>query len=185
MWHDPGKWVTCRRFSILRFLHHFLAELWAIYQCWKQRNLNSIFANISKTISVTSNSFPLIMSHICYWNRFCLISYPLVKSRLFSSNDQKGQVSKSTNYLITLTAPRAKKCSSRGGDKMHQVRLCHQAHLQKGPPNHCPAQRQSLPWHPGARGWCARGPQIESRGNYPFAFCPNFKIDEKCSIQGD
>ena len=29
-----------------------------------QRNLNSLFANISKSISVTSDSFPLIMSHI-------------------------------------------------------------------------------------------------------------------------
>ena len=25
MWHDQGKWVACRRFSIFRFLHHFLA----------------------------------------------------------------------------------------------------------------------------------------------------------------
>ena len=30
----------------------------------KQRNLNSFFANISKTISATSDSFPLIMSHV-------------------------------------------------------------------------------------------------------------------------
>ena len=29
----------------------------------KQRNLNTVFANISKTIEPTSDSFPLIMSH--------------------------------------------------------------------------------------------------------------------------
>ena len=31
----------------------------------KQRNLNPVFGNISKTTSPTSDSFPLIMSHIC------------------------------------------------------------------------------------------------------------------------
>ena len=31
----------------------------------KQRNLNAVFANISKTTSPTSDSFLLIMSHIC------------------------------------------------------------------------------------------------------------------------
>ena len=32
----------------------------------KQRNWNTVFANISKPISPTSDSFLLIMSHICY-----------------------------------------------------------------------------------------------------------------------
>ena len=30
----------------------------------KQKNYNTVFANISKAISPTSDSFPLIMSHI-------------------------------------------------------------------------------------------------------------------------
>ena len=30
----------------------------------KQKNLNTVFANISKTTSPKSDSFPLIMSHI-------------------------------------------------------------------------------------------------------------------------
>ena len=34
----------------------------------KQRNVNTVFANISKTIWLTSDSFPLIMSHVAFWN---------------------------------------------------------------------------------------------------------------------
>ena len=36
----------------------------------KQKNLNSFFANISKTLSATSDSFPLIMSQMCLLYRF-------------------------------------------------------------------------------------------------------------------
>ena len=32
----------------------------------KQNDFNSFFANISKTISATSDSFPLILSHIVF-----------------------------------------------------------------------------------------------------------------------
>ena len=28
MWHDRGKWVTCRKMSIHRFLCHFLTSFW-------------------------------------------------------------------------------------------------------------------------------------------------------------
>ena len=85
MWHDQEKWVTCQRFSILSFLHHFLAT-WKCYilmqttlwlDIWlqsyeqfikaenniKQKNLNTFLADISKTIFPTSDSFPLIMLH--------------------------------------------------------------------------------------------------------------------------
>ena len=86
IWHDQGKWVACQRFPILRFLHHFLAtlkmlhfdanpirirclvtELWASYQYWKQyetKEFDLFLGQYLKTISATSDSFPLIMSHI-------------------------------------------------------------------------------------------------------------------------
>ena len=45
-----------------------VSELWAIHQYTKhniiQNNLNSFFAHISKTIYATSDSFPLIISHM-------------------------------------------------------------------------------------------------------------------------
>ena len=41
----------------------------------KQRNLNPVFANISKTTSPTSDSFLLIMSHITLWS--CLTIFLL------------------------------------------------------------------------------------------------------------
>ena len=48
-------------------IRYIVPELWAIFKCWKQykqKNLTSFFANISKTTSATSDSFPLIMSHV-------------------------------------------------------------------------------------------------------------------------
>ena len=74
------------KISISIFLHHFLKiskcfilmqtplqlDIWLqSYEGFdnaknkmKQRNLNTVFANISKTISPTSDSFLLIMSHM-------------------------------------------------------------------------------------------------------------------------
>ena len=74
------------KMSISNFLHHFLRTLKCFIlmqtplrlDIWlqgyegfhnaknnmKQRNLNTVFANISKTTSPTSDSFLLIMSHI-------------------------------------------------------------------------------------------------------------------------
>ena len=76
MWNDQEKWVTCRRFSILSFLHYLLAT-WKCYilmqtalesYIWlqsyeqfikdeyniKQKNLDSFLADISKTKFATS-----------------------------------------------------------------------------------------------------------------------------------
>ena len=70
-WHYyQGKLVTCRKMSIPSFLRHLshtfktlrvdantikigylVTELWQICQYMKQKNLNTVFANISKTIS--------------------------------------------------------------------------------------------------------------------------------------
>ena len=74
------------KISISIFLHHFLKtskcfilmqtpiqlDIWLqnyegfdnTKNTMKQRNLNTVFANISKTTSPTSDSFLLIMSHI-------------------------------------------------------------------------------------------------------------------------
>ena len=87
MWHDQGKWVTCRKFQFLFSYTHFLqlqnASFWCKpYYKWisgyrvyegfvnaknniKQKgDLNTVFANISKTASPTSDSFLLIMSQM-------------------------------------------------------------------------------------------------------------------------
>ena len=87
LWHDQGKWVTCRKFHfyfLTPLYHnfkvlHFDANPITIGYIWlqscegfinnaknniKQRNLNTVFANISKKTSPTSDSFLLIMSHI-------------------------------------------------------------------------------------------------------------------------
>ena len=45
----------------------------------KQRNLNTIFANISKTTSPTSDSFLLIMSHIFFFMQENGIKWELTK----------------------------------------------------------------------------------------------------------
>ena len=86
-WHDQGKWVTCRKFQFLLSYTTFskLQNAFILMQTplqldiWlqsyegfdhaknnmKQRNLNTVFANISKTLSPTSDSFLLIMSQ--FW----------------------------------------------------------------------------------------------------------------------
>ena len=86
MWDDQGKWVTCRKIYIPSFLCHFLItskcfilrqtslklDIWLqSYKQFvntenniKQKNLNTVFANISKTIFATSDSFLLIMSQM-------------------------------------------------------------------------------------------------------------------------
>ena len=85
MWHDQGEWVTCRKklflFSYPTFSNLQNASFWCkphynwifgygvmkdltMLKTIKQRNLNTVFANISKTTSLTSDWFLLIMSHI-------------------------------------------------------------------------------------------------------------------------
>ena len=86
MWHDQGEWVTCRQFSILLFQYKSLVHLkcYILIQTpsqlniWLQRyeqffkvknnvkhkNLSPLLACNSKSIFPTSDSFPLIMSHI-------------------------------------------------------------------------------------------------------------------------
>ena len=88
MWHDQGEWVTCRKMLFLFSYPTFSNLQNASFRCklqtplqldiWlrsyerfdnaknniKQRNLNTGFANISKTTSPTSDSLLLIMSHI-------------------------------------------------------------------------------------------------------------------------
>ena len=86
IWHDQGKWVTCQKcqfqFSHTTFSKLQNASLWckphynwtSSYRVneWfgdaknimKQRKLNTVFANISKSTTPTSDSFLLIMSHI-------------------------------------------------------------------------------------------------------------------------
>ena len=89
MWHDQGKWVTCRQCSILSFQYNLLvhlksymliqtplkSEIWfqrseQIFEFLnnvKHRNLSPLVAYNSKSILATSDSFPLIVSHMC-WN---------------------------------------------------------------------------------------------------------------------
>ena len=90
MWHDQGKWVTCRKFQFLfsyiplsqnfKMLHfdttpitigsgyRVMKDLTMLKTIWNKGIWTYIFfANISKTTSPTSDSFLLIMSHI-----FCL-----------------------------------------------------------------------------------------------------------------
>ena len=86
MWHDQGEWFTCRQFSILIFQYETLVHLkcYILIQTpsqsdiWFQRyeqffnfkinvkhkNLSPLSGCNSKSIFLTSDSFPLIMSHI-------------------------------------------------------------------------------------------------------------------------
>ena len=92
MWHDQGKWVACRKMSIPCFVRYFLitSQCFILMQTpfkldiWlqsyagfdtaknkrKQRHLNPVFANISKTISPISDLFPL--DHVTYSYRLLL-----------------------------------------------------------------------------------------------------------------
>ena len=87
MWHDQGEWVTCRQYSILIFQYKSLVHLkcYILIQSpsqadiWLQRykqffklknnvkhnNVLPLLACNSKSIFPTSDSFPMIMSHIC------------------------------------------------------------------------------------------------------------------------
>ena len=59
-------------------------------------------------------------------------------------------------------------------EKMHQVRLRHQGNIEMGTKT-LPGQRHMVAWRAGSEGWCARGPQIESRGNQPLLL-PLFRV---------
>ena len=87
MWHDQEEWATCRQLSILIFQYKSLVHLkcYILIQIpsqsdiWFQRyeqffnfknnvkhkNSSPRLACNSKSIFPTSDSFPLIMSHIC------------------------------------------------------------------------------------------------------------------------
>ena len=90
MWHDQEEWVTCRQYSILIFKYkplvhlkcYILIQTLSQSEIWlqryghffefknnvKQKNLSPLLACNSKSIFSTSDSFPLIMSHIVYSN---------------------------------------------------------------------------------------------------------------------
>ena len=86
LWHDQWEWVTCRQFSILIFQcksfvhlkHYIFIQLPSQSDIWfwryeqffnfknnvKDKNLLPLLACNSKSIFPTSDSFPLIMSHL-------------------------------------------------------------------------------------------------------------------------
>ena len=88
MWHDQGKWVTCRQYPNLSFQYNLFApiksyilihtplqsDIWCKrYEQFLEfqnnvthRNMSSVLSSAynSKSILATSDSFPLIMSHI-------------------------------------------------------------------------------------------------------------------------
>ena len=87
LWRDQGKWVTCRQYSILSFQYNLPAHIKSYIlihtplqsDIWfkryeqffefqnnvKHRNMSSVLAYNSKWILATSDSFLLIMSHMC------------------------------------------------------------------------------------------------------------------------
>ena len=86
MWYDQGEWITCRQFSILIFQYKSLvhlkcyiliqipsqSDMWFLrYEQFfnfrnnvKHKNSSPLLACNSKSIFPTSDSFPLIMSHM-------------------------------------------------------------------------------------------------------------------------
>ena len=99
MWHDQGEWVTCWQYSIFIFEYKSLVHLkcYILIQIpsqsdiWLQRyeqffkfknnvkhtNLSPLLACNSKSIFSTSDSFPVIMSHIITQYRcgYCMFEY--------------------------------------------------------------------------------------------------------------
>ena len=86
LWHDQGKWVTCRQFSIFSFQYKSLVhvkcyiliqipfqsdtwfqrygQLFNFKNNVKHKNLSPVLAYNSKSIFRTSDSLLLIMSHL-------------------------------------------------------------------------------------------------------------------------
>ena len=109
IWHDQGKWVTCRKFQF-QFSYTTFSKLQnTSFWCkphynWisgyrvsyegfdtaksniTQRNLNTVFANISRTTSPTSDSFLLIMSHYLHFYECSRFSkwYPWIQNQHLS-----------------------------------------------------------------------------------------------------
>ena len=95
MWHDQGKWVkflfSYTTFSILQNAsfwckphYNWISIRLQSYEGFdnainnmKQRNLNTVFANILKKTSPTSDSFLLIMSHIHFLYYHCHLNTSL------------------------------------------------------------------------------------------------------------
>ena len=99
MWYDQGKWVTCRQCSILSFQYNLLVHLKSYIfiqtplqsEIWfrryeqifkflnnvKHKNLSPHLAYNSKSILATSDSFPLIMSQIGFWNTVLTFKYQM------------------------------------------------------------------------------------------------------------
>ena len=99
---DQGNWVTCRKFQFLFSytpLSHNSKLLFILMQTplhlniWlqsyeeyfnaenniQQENVNTVFASISKTISLTSNSSLSIMSHMLFfWHSSVVYMKPLI-----------------------------------------------------------------------------------------------------------
>ena len=85
MWHDQGKLVTCRQYSIWVFnkiylpisnptfwsipisIRHLVLKIWQFFEFntnVKHSNMSSVLAYNSKSILAPTDSFTLIMSHI-------------------------------------------------------------------------------------------------------------------------
>ena len=119
MWHDQGKWVTCRQYSILSFQYNLLAhiksyilihtllqsDIWfnryeqffEFQNIVKHRNMSSVLAYNSKSILATSDSFPW-SCHI-YASPSAWVFYHLYKGKhvlLFMIHVQ------GPNYLICV-----------------------------------------------------------------------------------
>ena len=123
MLHDQGEWVTCWQYSILIFLYKSLVQ-WKCYiliqiqsklDIWLQRyeqffevqnntkhkNLSPLLACNSKSIFPTSDSFPLIMSHIRF--HIFSLSYNLTSDDLWPWYDIRPLTSSTSES--SLVAP--------------------------------------------------------------------------------
>ena len=114
MWHDQGKWVTCRKckflisyttFSKLQnasfwcnpvTIGYLVTELWRIWQCLKQyvtKEFEHCFCQYLKynIPNNTSDSFLLIMSQICH---------PILKGIVMKIDIRKILMSQSQHCLF-------------------------------------------------------------------------------------
>ena len=130
MWHDQEEWVTCQQYSILIFQYISLVHLkcYILIQfpsqsdIWLQRyehffefknnvkhtNLSLLLACNLKSIFPTSDSFPLIMSHIF--------------KHLYIKNDSINKLYVKTNCPFVLSLWLKK--SKLGGETFQCIQRC-------------------------------------------------------------